>query len=1116
MLHIIRGRAGSGKTAFVREKINSVLEEGLFRPVLLVPDQFSFENERSMLSFLGAKKMKQVDVFSFSRLALENLDSEILKGKMFADDGVRMAFMSEALSQLSGELKIFSKVRHNVSGLESFIQLNKELKTSAVTSEELINVAEAMPQNLLKDKLLEINLINEAYDSLLSRSYFDDTESLKYFNTFAENTNYFENKVVFFDSFKSFSAQEFKTIRLALLQAEDVYVTICSDGQKNEDSPFVFMNELEKRIKSIARKCDVNVATDVDLEPENDFSEAISFIEKNIYTSSTDTYDGTDDSVTIFECNDITDECSTVACEIKKLIRSGKYRCRDIAVVTRDDSKYKRLISDMLKRYGVPVFEDSRRPLSFETLFVYVTSAIECIAEGFKTETVMRYLKTGLTGLSFEEVSRLEKYILVWGISGNAWLNDFTMHPNGFGSSIDEKSKEQIAELNKLRKKVIIPLEKLKKSCDGASGLDISKNIYTFLVDTKVSNTLYELSSTLNDEGFSVEATQKERSWDVLIEVLETVAEITKDKYYSLKRWFEIFSILVFSKDIGEIPQGLDEVKIGNADRIRTDNVKVMFLLGVNKNEFPLIKVTGGLLTDSDRRILSDMNLEIRPPFEKLIFEEKFIVYCMLGAAKEKLYLSFRQVSDDETTSGPSELIDEIKALLPNVKEINSNSIDPIEKIESEFSAFFTLAKIFNENTELKHTLLEYFKFKPEYSGRLKSISLAQNGTKGEFENPEISKKLFGENIYLSASKLDNFYLCPFSFFCKYGLNINKIKAAELQPTDSGIIMHGVLEEVLRKYQNGEFLKISEEELRAFVSEYLKNYLEEKMGGALDKSKRFMFIYNRMVDVLMLIFERLKNELSAISFKPVDFELKIGGKEIPAYKLPLENGGEISITGSIDRVDMMEKDGIKYLRVIDYKTGKKTFKLANLLSGINLQMVLYLMALTENGKDYYGDAIPSGVLYLPSRIGISNYLTSRNPSIDEINAQKRQSGKLSGMVLNSPVVMNGMGIESFPDYLPVSYKKDNLPSGNYYSQKHFKALSEKVNEKIIEMGNSLHNGKFSILPASESGKPKPCGYCEYRSVCGFEDGDNTSEICNLAHGKVLEMLGGDDDGEGMD
>ncbi len=1110
MLHIINGCSGSGKTSYIREKIKETIYNTEFEPLFLVPDQFSFENERSLLSFLGAMDMKKVSVYSFPRLAVSKLDSKILKGKMFADDGVRMAYMSEAINALSDELVVFSKIRHNTSGLKSFIDFNKELKNADISYKDINSITEKMEKSLLKEKLCEINLVNEAYDALLSRSYFDDSECLKYFNEFAVNTDFFKNKIVFLDSFRAFSEQEINCIKIALQYAEDVYITICTDGVNREETPFLFMNDLQSKLVATAKKCNVKIAPIITLETKNVFTESISHIEKNIYKEEQEILNENDGSVTIFKCSDITDECKLVACEIKKLIRTGAYRCRDIAVIERSQDKYKRVMCDVLKRFGIPVFDDSRHPLYSESLFVFVTSAIECVSENFKTESVMRYLKTGLTPLSFEEVSKLEKYVLVWGINGSEWLNDFTRNPNGYGTSIDEKTKTEIEFLDSLRKKIVLPLIKLKKETLDVSGEEQAKAVYMFLEETGVKNELYKLSCELNDEGFSKEAVEKESSYDALIDILETIAEITKDKFYPIKRWFELFSILVFSKDIGEIPQGLDEVKIGSADRIRTENVKVVFLMGVNKNEFPRVSTVGGLLSDSDRRILTEMNLEIRPPFERAITEEKFIAYCMLTMGKEKLYLSYREISDDETTSGASELIDEIKHILPNVTMIESDSVSAVEKIESEFSAFFTLAEVYNENTELRSTLYEYFKNKPEYEGRLKSISFLKNGLKGEFQDSSVSEKLFSKNITVSASKLDNFYNCPFLFFCRYGLLLKQLKKADLQANDSGIIIHLILENILKKYGKNDFLALTDDELKCFVNEYLKEYLEDKMGGVEDKSSRFMFLYNRILDVLLMVFSRLRNEFSECDFEPVDFELSIGSEDIPLYTLELENGGSVSIKGSIDRVDLMEKDGIKYLRVIDYKSGKKVFKLSSLLEGINLQMVLYLMALIKNGKEYYGGEVtPAGVLYLPSKIGVGDYLKKRNPSAENVDAQKRFAGKLSGIVLDSPVVLNGMGAEKLPDYLPVKYDSKQNISGNKYSLKQFKNLSNIVDEKIINMGNALRNGEFPVLPA-EKGDKKDCDFCEFKSICGFEDGDEVKTVANFKHEEVLKMLEGDD------
>ena len=319
------------------------------------------------------------------------------------------------------------------------------------------------------------------------------------------------------------------------------------------------------------------------------------------------------------------------------------------------------------------------------------------------------------------------------------------------------------------------------------------------------------------------------------------------------------------------------------------------------------------------------------------------------------------------------------------------------------------------------------------------------------------------------------------------------------------------MEEILKKYPQAKFIDTPDDELREAVSAVLKAYLEEKMGGVEEKSERFMKLFYRLVDISMTVIERLKVEFGVGEFAPCDFELRIGGADIPAYELPL-NEGKVRVTGSIDRVDLMEKDGIKYIRVVDYKTGQKEFKLSELFDGLNIQMVLYLMALEKNGKNYYGEVIPSGVLYLPSRIGLKNYLGERNPDDLTIENQKRKSGKLSGMILDSPVVFNGMGVDTYPDYFPATFAAKGGAKGNYYSLPQFHSLSKLIDDKIISMGNALHNGEIPAVPLGESDKKdgKMCEYCSYRSVCAREGGEDFNKITKLTHLKALERLDGEE------
>lgn len=1109
MLYLIKGRAASGKTQKMRDIIKTLAQNGESKPLLLVPEQFSFETERTMLKLLGAKIKKNIDIFSFPRMALSDLKAAPeLKNAKIPDNGVKIALMGETLIQLEDKLNIFGKMRQNVVALDPLVQFCKEMKYCCIDSKLIEEKTADMEDCFLKEKIKELDLIMSSYAALLSQSYFDDADALTIFSKSAAESEYFKGKTVFLDGFRTFTKQEFDCLSVALSQADNVYITLCSEEKISRLSCFYYMHEFEKKIRAVANRTNVTV-NEINCEQNtNAFSADILKLEKSLYSRNI-TRVKSDGTVTVAKCFDSDDECRYIACEIKKLLKSGEYRCRDIAVIERTNGTYKNAVVDALKRLGIPVFDDSRRPLEYETLFVYVTAALECVTLGFTTQSLMRYLKTGMTSLSLSEISRLEKYALVWGINGKAWQNDFVMNPDGFGNVFNDKTRAELEELNFIRKKAVLPLVVFKKNCENADGKGIATALYDFIASENVKDRLYDLTVELNENGFPVEASRQEASWDALMKMIDTAAMLTEGKYYSLKRWYEVFMILVSSGDIGEIPQGLDEVTVGCADRIRTENIKVAFLIGVNKDEFPLVAVQNGILTDSDRVRLCENGLEVRPPFEVAADEERFISYCAITAATEKLYLTYKSSDNSGAQTDKSEIVDCVYACFDDVKTVLTSELPKEWFIESDESAFSALAKSYLNSNTLNATLNMYFSQKEEYKGKLNALKTVAGNAPFAFENSDNSKKLFGEEVRISASKVESFYNCPFAYFMRYGLGAEPLQAATFDPAQSGTAVHLVMEKILREYPNSELVSAPIEDIKKTVSGILSEYLEERLGGEEEKSKRFMFLFNRLVDICVTVIERLREEFNIGSFTPCDFELRIGGDEIPPYELPLE-AGSLKVTGSIDRVDMMEKDGIKYIRVIDYKTGQKEFKLSELFDGLNIQMVLYLMALEKNGGKRYGDFIPSAVLYLPSRIGVKNYLSTRSPSKENVAAQKRVSGKLSGMVLDSPVVFNGMGVDKSPDYFPVSFKKDGSAKGDYYTLPQFKSLSRIIDRKIISMGNALHNGEIAAIPCGKNGVGKMCAYCSYKPICARENTDEIKEIMSMNHTKALEVLDGEE------
>lgn len=1112
MLYLVKGRAGSGKTDFINHKIKSILEGNISNVLLIVPEQFSFESERKMLKFLGAEKYNRTDIFSFPRLAVSEL-RDSFDNSDIPSMGVRLAFMHEAVKTLDGRLDIFNKSRATVNSLRPLVEFAGELKYCSVKSDELSDKAQLLPDGFLKEKLNEINLINETYDALVSNSYVDDTVALDLMNEYALDNKYYSGKTIFIDGFRTFTKQEADAFAIMLSQADDVYVTLCADVSYNiKNRKFLFIKKFENMLRTIASNHSVPVKDVFCVQKEDSFSSDIKSLEKGLFFEGVQESNDSDGSVKIVECNSSDEECDFISKEIKRLLRTGEYRCRDIAIVERSIGTYKNRIVDKLRKLDIPVFDDSRRSLKYEPLFVYLDSALKCLTSGLTQESLFSYLKSGLSGIPVEDVSRLEKYALIWNISGLQWSEDFTMHPDGFGSELRENDALRLEKINDIRRKIIAPLLKLKRDCADKSGRDISSVIYDFLISQRIPDRLYDVHSKLSESGFKVEAERQSVSWELLMSLLDTMAKIYPNRVVSLADWVDKFNLLVDSGDVGEIPQGLDEVKIGSADRIRTDKIKVVFLVGVNKDEFPLVAVKKGVLTDFDRISLASMGLQLDPPFEETVYEESFLAYCAVTAASERLYLVYKTVNDDGTPAFESEIISDAKKTINDVQIIKSKEISVIDEIESEEDAFHILAKNYSAENEIKATLIKYFSTNEDYADRLKALDRAIGKKNYSFEDSSVSAELFKRDMYLSASRIESYYTCPFSYFIRYGLKAEPVRVAEMDAMQGGLLVHYILENILAKYPKSSFVDADDDELKACISQLLAQYLEEKMGSISDKSKRFMYLYNRTVDICFAIIERLKQEFKVGQFEPHDFELKIGGDRIPPYALDLSEGS-ITVTGSVDRVDLLEKDGLKYLRVIDYKTGKKEFKLSELFSGLNLQMVLYLMALEKNGKEYFGETIPAGVLYLPSKIGIKDYLFERSPSAESIVSTKRSSGKLSGMVLNSPVVYNGMGVDIYPDYFPVGYSKSGELTGNSFTRKQFYALSRVVDSKIKDMGEALHVGRIPAIPASRSGKPVSCEYCAYKSICNYENGNEVNDVLSVKHSDALALLGGEEDGE---
>ena len=466
MLKIVTGRINSGKTTYIRGVIKDKLESGADKVYLIVPEQFSFESERSMLTLLGEKEALKVEVCSFSRLA-QNILGDI-HGVRMLDEAGRVALMSTALEETADKLSVYGRFSRSIGVVSEMLKISDEFKKCAVTPAMLDEASHKLPQGMLRKKLGDLSLVISAFDALVAQRFSDSRDDLTLLADRLLDDKFFSGITVVIDGFKGFTKQEFDVIARIIAQSEDTYITLCLDeifAGEYDITPFASVRETARTLMNIAKKNGVSVSQVRVPEYEGRYiSECLEALERGLYSVSTDEFDGDCTAVTLYSAATAYEECNYVALEVKRLLREEGYRCRDIAVISRSEDEYSKFLRSALKRHGVPVFEDKRRPLASQPPVVMARAAIEIAARGYTTDAVMRLLKTQLTDLTVEEISEIENYVKMWKLDGKKWLDTWCNHPWGLGQSLGEKDKAYLAHLNSLREKCILPLEKFRDS----------------------------------------------------------------------------------------------------------------------------------------------------------------------------------------------------------------------------------------------------------------------------------------------------------------------------------------------------------------------------------------------------------------------------------------------------------------------------------------------------------------------------------------------------------------------------------------------------------------------------------------------------------------------------
>ena len=1110
MIRFVLGKSGTGKTEYLYNTLSTLAETGENRIIMLIPDQSSFETEKVFLDRLGAKKCQNVKVFGFSRFCRYVFDAVRFEQTNVIDDSTRAVIMSLALEQLDSELEMFANSSGKKSVIDTMLSAVKECKKAKISTEALRNVSALIDDKTLKTKLRETALIIDTFDAIVEQSYIDPLDNLTRVAEILKGNNIFGGFTLAVDSFSGFSVQQLEVLRLLLVQCESVYVALTLNPfEEEQQALFSTTNDTYKRLKAIAKSENVEIKAPVKLEENlRADCEELKILEKNFYQRKSGSYEINSDAVTVFSADTVYGECEFVARQIKRLVIEQGYLYSDIAVICRDIAPYSGVLNTVFDKYEIPYFMDMSYDIYIKPIVRYVCSIFNVILNGWQKDDVIAILKTGLSNNSDEEISAFENYVYVWNINGSSFKKPFENNPSGFSEKMSKAESQQLEMAEKVRKSLAEPLENFRESIKDKTGQEITELLYRLLERLEVTKAISDMYDRLKADGEPAQAKEQIRLWNLLMNTLDRTVAVAGNLKISPKRYFELLSLRLSALQIADIPRTVDSVSVGTATRVRLNQEKAVFLIGCIDGVFPAVPGASGLFSPFELKILMNNSLPFGDEPSELADFENYMAYKSATAPSEKLFVSFYKSDLTGGTYMQSSIINEILGIFPGIvlhrEEEYCSAKDCTWAV---LPAFEECARNFNNDSDESRALKKYFSENEEFKDKYISLVNANKAKPFIFDDKSNVNLLFGDDLKISASQVEKFSLCRFSYFCNYGLNVRERRKAEINPLEYGTFIHYIMEIFFSKYSKNEFSTMADSEITDECDRILDDYVAKHFGGAEKNTPRFMYRFNKIRENVHFLVLHIIGELKNSGFEPMDCELKIGS-DIPSYTLELPTGQKISLRGSVDRVDILKKGGKNYIRIIDYKTGSKEFKLSDILYGLNLQMLIYLYAITLGGEERYGEVTPAGILYMPATV--KEISANADMTEDEINSQVAKGLKMNGMLINSLDVIDN----SDTAYISFPTKKGTLTvGGGLASLEELGMIFKKLDMTVADMGKQLFSGNVEASPLK--GGKDSCEYCPYDSICAYHMSDcrnsfsmKNDEVCRIL--KSQQNNGGED------
>lgn len=961
-------------------------------------------------------------------------------------------------------------------------------------------------------KLRDLKTLYRGFQDYIRDHFITTEETLDVLRRSLVKSKILPDSVVVFDGFTGFTPIQNRLIQELMRVCEETIVTVTIGEEEDpyqmdgEQKLFHLSKKTVADLVELAAEAEVTRGEDVFVKGgPNRFTEApaLWYLEQNLFRYQYEPYMEKQREIRMFEALSPREEVHQTALYIRKLIREEGLTYRDIAVVIGDLEGYASYVETEFGQLEIPCFIDRTRGIVLNPMIEYIKSALQLYIKDFSYDTVFHFLRSGMVDISREEIDELENYVIRTGARGyRTYSRLFTRRTEemqqGSGQDDTERAEEILERLNRIRQQFTDTVEILHMAPRAKAG-EYVDHLYDFLEQNQVQQKLLNYQQQFEQEGDLAKAREYAQIYRLVMDLLDQIYELLGKEEISLQEFADILEAGFGEITVGTIPQNVDRIVVGDMERTRLKQVKVLFFLGVNDGNIPKNASKGGIISDMDREFLIESGTEMAPSPRQQMYIQRLYLYLNMTKPSERLYLSYAKVNSDGKGIRPSYLIDTVRKLFPQLAVEYPQNRSRLEQIEGRQEGARYLAEELREyadgtlrEEERQDFYLMYRAYETDPEGRDRLTAAAFRRYKESGLSRIVARALYGRQLENSVSRLETYAACACRHFLQYGLSLQEREEFGFEVSDMGNVYHAVLENFAGKLaESGRtWWDFDENFATQAIKEAVEGYAATYGETVLYSSARNEYAITRMSRILTRTVLTLQQHLKQGSFQPDDYELSFRfAEDLDSIHVDLSEEEKMHLQGRIDRIDVSEDAEHVYVKVIDYKSGNKKFDLAALYYGLQLQLVVYMNAAMELESRKHPDKeiVPAALLYY--HIDDPTIETPVELTQEQINEEILTKLRMNGVVNSDPAVVERLDrfLQDKSKVIPVEKKKDGSFSARsgILSREELHVVSAYVDTKIRQIGREILDGKIAANPY-EKGNEEACTYCAYKKVCGFD------------------------------